>query len=670
MFRTRRRHRRLGRRSLAGLALLLIFHLAVPAHANPWELAFCAPVGAWPMSDQDRPGFDNAIAEILADELGATATFTWTNFDEVGIRDTLHAGLCDVAVGIGEGVGEVLSTVPYLKTPYVFVTRTDRGLNITSLDDPQLTTLAIGTYQAGIPSIALRNRGIVDNVREYASIIRPAGVDDHTPILDAVLAGEVDVGIVYGPVAAARADEEGGSLRLEAVTPEVDFGDTILQLSRIWTIGVRPHDEALRDRLNLALAARWDDVVAVLDAYAVPQMALSRPLDIEEDPDSTRVGVIYPARTPASLQNAPIGDAMRLGRIMAENTVALLDDPEAPFVVLDAHAPTLEAAERAAQRLIHADGVDALVGGYDPAEARALARIAAEHEVAFFDIGSEEDALRDARCYPTALHVAPSGSMVVDATIQTLPGDDAPAVFAVAERDTAMEVLPTSVQEGLQRHGGTLVGSALVDPGQFIYFPVFDAIRSSGADTVLLLMDPDAQEFFLGQAAAMNLGVRFVGLSTVRGQSRPYLQRYLQVAPGLGATPRMAVWDPALPTSVNEAFAARTSEPMEPVAWTTYAAILSMFAAAEAGVVHDTDALLRFLTEPTTQLDVGKETPARYRAADRQMLQDLYLVEVVPDAPWGRTAAARIATARVVGTVPLDATAAVVGGTSEECGAP
>jgi mxaJ protein len=665
---------RRGRMRTMALAAALALTLPSAGWAQPeaarFELAFCAPVAAWPMSSRERPGFDNAIAELLAEELGAEATFLWTNFDDVGIRDTLHSGLCDVAIGIGEGVAEVLSTVPYLKTPYVFVARSDRDLDVESLDDPRLAELTIGTYQTGIPSIALRNRGLDGSLREYAATLRPTGLDPHTPILDAVLAGEVDLGIVYGPVAGARALEEEGRLSLRAVTPELDFGATILQMSRIWTIGVRTHDDALRDRLNLALAARWDDVVAILDDFGVPQLPLSRPRDIEANPDATRVGVIHAARTPASLTNAAVGDDARLGAAVADNAVALRERREAPFVLLKAHAPTLASVERAALRLVLVEGVDALVGGYDGPEAALLARIATDHGVVFFNVGAEDDALRDPACYPTTLHVAPSGRMLVEGIARSLLAPSSHRVFVVAERGTETEPLVEALEESVARHGGTWAGSALVEPGQFVFFPVFDQARAADADALVLLMAPDAQELFLSQVGASDRGVAIHGWSTVRGQSRPYLQRYLQVAPFAGAAPRVAAWDPALPTAINETFAARTSAPMEPTAWTTYAAILAAFEAAEAGVLHDAEALVAYLTDPGTTLDLGKSTPVQFRAADGQLLQELYLVGPAAGATWGRTATDRIAFGEVLATLPADATAPAPRPAPEACGQP
>src|SRR5690606_5154584 len=162
--------RRSGTKLKTASLLLFLTALVVsqPALAQePWELAVCAPVAAYPAADRERGGYDVEIAQLLAEELGARTSFTWFTFDDIGMRDNLHAGLCDVAVGVPEGIENMLSTVAYLKAPYVFVTRTDSGITIESLDDPQLRELRIGTYPFSLPYMALDNRGISDNVTEY-----------------------------------------------------------------------------------------------------------------------------------------------------------------------------------------------------------------------------------------------------------------------------------------------------------------------------------------------------------------------------------------------------------------------------------------------------------------------------------------------------------------------
>jgi mxaJ protein len=655
-------------RSLALSLCAALLGLSAFAQGDGFEIAFCAQLASYPMSDAARGGFDVEIAELLAADLGATATFTWTRFDDIGIRDSLHAGVCDVAIGVAEGVANLLTTVPYLNAAYAFVTREADGLSIASLDDPQLRELRIGTYQTALPSVALRNRGVTENVTEYAAVVTPVGVDPHTPILDALERGDVDVAIVYGPYAAARAAESQVPLTVESLTPEIDAGPSLLQLSRILTIGVRTHDEALRDDLNRALARRWDDVQAVLDEYAVPRFPVPQPVDSDELRDATRVGVVFPARTNAPLPNAPVGEDARLGVAVAENAVLAGGASSESFLLLNAHAPTVESVERAAKRLVLVDGVSALVGGYDPAEARVLARVAAELGVPYFNVGSEDDALRSPTCYPTTFHVAPSTAMMVAASLGTV-ATDTRSVFAIIERAEDVESIQAFVAEAVADAGKTLAGTAVVEPGQFVYFPLLIEAAATGADALLLLTSSDAQEAVMSQAPAVLPGAVLIGVSPVRGQSRPYVERFRQASAGAQLPPRVVVWDPAVDSALNQTFASRTSQPMEPAAWTTYAAILTTFAAARAGVLGSPEDLTAFLTDPETALDVGKGEPVRFRA-DGQMLQELYVITVDTEARWGRTAAARTALASVTEVVPPNATADAALPASSVCGPP
>lgn len=657
-------------RAIALALTLCLTHVVQFASAqnDGFELAFCVQVGSYPMAARDRGGFDVEIAELLAGELSAAPTFTWTRFDEVGIRDTLHSGICDAAVGVGEGVAQMLTTVPYLNAAYAFVTREADDLTIQSLDDPQLNELRVGTYQNALPTIALRNRGILENVTEYAAIIRPTGVDPHTPILDGLLAGEVDVAIVYGPYAAARAAEEDGALALTALTPQVDFGASLLQLSRILTIGVRPHDEALRDDLNRALARRWDDVEAILDSYGVPRFDVSRPRVSDELAGATKIGAIFPASTPAPFPNAPVGDDALRGISVAENAVPQRAAGRPPFLVLNASAPTLESVERAARRLVLVDEVHALIGGYTPEEAEALAAVATELNVPFFNVGSEIDALRSTSCYPTTFHVAPSTSMMIQASLATI-GGGADAVFAVIERNGHEEAIAGFVGEALAEAGATLAGSVMVEPAQFVFYPLLQEIAATGADTVLLVMSSDSQEVLLGQAASLLPDTTLVGVSPVRGQSRPYLERFRQVTSGTGPGPRVVAWDPAFESEINDTFSARTAEPMEPAAWTTYAAIVATFEAARADALGSAEDVAAFLLGPATAFDVGKSTTVTFRE-DGQMLQELFVIETDPEANWGRTADARRGLATVIETVPAEVTAAARLPTSAACEAP
>src|SRR5690606_9917829 len=143
----------------------------------------------------------------------------------------------------------------------------------------------------------------------------------------------------------------------------------------------------------------------------------------------------------------------------------------------------------------------ALIGGYDPGEARALARIAAKFGVPFLNVGSEEDALRDTSCYPTTFHIAPSTTTMAASTIGVAASQDASSLFFVLVRDEGEEELLLHLSEVAEGLGLEVVGHAMVDAGQYVYYPVINELTSSQADAAILVLSAESQEVFLSQAA-------------------------------------------------------------------------------------------------------------------------------------------------------------------------
>src|SRR5204863_223733 len=74
-------------------------------------------------------------------------------------------------------------------------------------DDPRLRGLRVGVQLIGNdgvntpPAHALSRRGIVDNVRGFSVYADYAQPNPPARILDALIAGEIDVAVVWGPLA-------------------------------------------------------------------------------------------------------------------------------------------------------------------------------------------------------------------------------------------------------------------------------------------------------------------------------------------------------------------------------------------------------------------------------------------------------------------------------------
>ena len=239
-------------------------------------LRVCADPNNLPFSNEKQEGFENKLAELVARDFGARVAYTWWPQRRGFVRMTLKKGDCDVIMGVPSNFDQVLPTVPYYRSSYVFVSRKDRHLDMTSLDDPRLHKLKIGVQMIGNdhmnspPAHALSARGIIDNVSGYTVYGDYRDDNPTRGIVDAVANAAVDVAIVWGPQAGYFAREEKVALDIVPVSPQIDlpFLPFVFDIS----MAVRRGDQALRDRLDNAIERHHDDIERILDAYGVPRV--------------------------------------------------------------------------------------------------------------------------------------------------------------------------------------------------------------------------------------------------------------------------------------------------------------------------------------------------------------------------------------------------------------
>ncbi|SMX33115.1 transporter substrate-binding domain-containing protein [Maliponia aquimaris] len=251
--------------------------LALAAPAAAWEFAVCADPSGLPYSSRLGTSYDNRIATIIAEELGADLRFVWLpDHRSRTARGFLHEGACDAIMGVIDGQNGTLTSHAYYRTTYVFVSRDGA---VTSLEDPALAGMRIGVpggaRRTTPPSVALVRRGHIERLVHFGASAT-AG-ETEARIVDALLSDEIDLAILWGPMAGDLTHED---LVATPVSPEIDI--PFLPMFAALTIGVRPHDEALRDAIDHALAVRWDEVQAVLADAHVPLLPLPRPLLTQE----------------------------------------------------------------------------------------------------------------------------------------------------------------------------------------------------------------------------------------------------------------------------------------------------------------------------------------------------------------------------------------------------
>lgn len=254
-----------------------LFTLATTTAMAEGVLRVCADPDNLPFSNQKQQGFENKIAQLLADDLHAKLSFYWQKQRQGYIRETLGAKHCDVVMGVPYGYERVLSTQPYYRSGYAFVTASERYLDFKSFDDPQLRTLKIGLHAIGNdgsnspPANALARRGIVENIVGYSMWGEETIEDPQAQLVEAVAKGDVDVAIVWGPIGGYFAKRYGTlvvtPVPADAQMPSIPFAFDI-------AMGVRKGDEALAAKLEKSLMRKQREIQNILIAYNVPIIKL------------------------------------------------------------------------------------------------------------------------------------------------------------------------------------------------------------------------------------------------------------------------------------------------------------------------------------------------------------------------------------------------------------
>jgi quinoprotein dehydrogenase-associated probable ABC transporter substrate-binding protein len=241
-----------------------------------------------PFSNERREGFENKIAEIIAQELGVKIEWSWRAQRRGFFRETLKDNNADLVLGAPAGYERALTTAPYYRSTYVFVYRKDRALDLKSLDDPRLRELKIGVQIVGDdgvntpPAHALARRGIVNNLVGFTLYGDYTEPNPPARIIDAVAKGDVDVAIVWGPLAGYFAKQATTPMQVVPVTPEVDPPG--LRFAFSIAMGVRRKDPELKEKIDNILTRRRADVDKILEDYGVPRLALAQPKEAEHQP--------------------------------------------------------------------------------------------------------------------------------------------------------------------------------------------------------------------------------------------------------------------------------------------------------------------------------------------------------------------------------------------------
>jgi len=245
------------------------------------HLTACADPNNLPFSNRAGQGFENKLAEMIASDLHARLNYVWWAQRRGYVRNTLNETKCDFWPGIGSNVEMVATSRPYYRSTYMFVSRANENLGGLTLDDPRLKRLKIGVQMVGNdatntpPAHALATRGIIGNVRGYMLYGDYSKPTPPAEIVQAVERGDVDVALVWGPLAGYFAARSPVPLRVEPVTPWLADMQWPMQFDI--SVGVQKDNQKLLKQIDRVLTRRSANIHTLLEAYHVPLIAQHTP---------------------------------------------------------------------------------------------------------------------------------------------------------------------------------------------------------------------------------------------------------------------------------------------------------------------------------------------------------------------------------------------------------
>jgi quinoprotein dehydrogenase-associated probable ABC transporter substrate-binding protein len=266
------------------ILLLLALCFAVSAGAEQLKpvkgqkaVRVCADGYNLPYSDKNEKGFDNRIAELLGKELGIPVEYYYFP-QRIGFsRNTIkkvnpETGMynCDVAMSIPEFTDFLKPTKPYWSSIESMVYRSGEGYELKTIADLAKATkdgqpLKIGIFDRGITTKALLDLGLADHIQYYQMMSGDARVNAGR-IVDAVDKGDIDVALLWGPIAGYYASIASQPL---TVQPLNELGEAYVFS---FSMGTRYGDKQWNALLNKFIDKYQVEIAEIIAEYHLPSL--------------------------------------------------------------------------------------------------------------------------------------------------------------------------------------------------------------------------------------------------------------------------------------------------------------------------------------------------------------------------------------------------------------
>ena len=249
---------------------------------DPKVLRVCADPRNLPFSNEQDEGFENKIAELLAAKLGKKLAYVWYPQATGFVRNTLGAHRCDLIPGFPQGDELVQSTNPYYRTAYALVIRPGTGLDdLDALTDPRLKAKRIGIVAGTPPATYLAVNGLMPKAKPYPLVVDTRVDSSAQAMMRDLAGGEIDVGVLWGPLAGYYAKQANPPMRVVLLLKETGGPPLAFRIA----MGVRAADQNWKRQLNKLIAENQTEINRLLLDFGVPLLdERNRPIAVDAQP--------------------------------------------------------------------------------------------------------------------------------------------------------------------------------------------------------------------------------------------------------------------------------------------------------------------------------------------------------------------------------------------------
>ena len=234
---------------------------------DPKVLRVCADPRNMPFSNEKGEGFENKVAALFAERLQKRLEYAYYPGATGFVRNTLGAHRCDVILGFPQGDDLAQGTNPYYRTAYALIAKQGSGLDgVTTLEDERLKGKHIGIVAGTPPATYMAMDGLMANAKPYPLMTDTRVDSSAEAMIDDLISGTIDAGILWGPMAGFYAKKTTPPLHVTPLVKETAGPRLVYRIG----MGVRPADQNWKRQLNRLIQENQPAITKILLDFGVP----------------------------------------------------------------------------------------------------------------------------------------------------------------------------------------------------------------------------------------------------------------------------------------------------------------------------------------------------------------------------------------------------------------